>query len=115
MLAVRLDEDGHEIVNAAGFWLEALLQLAHAARDVDDTVADELAVTRADLAGRWDEAHVAEQARTAVVETSYRLDRRIVLMVEYLTGIARKPRRRRRSNRAPAEPHRKAGGRRRGR
>ena len=89
MLAVRLDEDGHEIVNAAGFWLEALLHLAHAVRDVDDTVADELAATRASLARRWDDDETAEHARTAVVETSYRLDRRIVLMVENLWGITK--------------------------
>ena len=92
MFPVRLDEDGHEIVNASGFWLEALLHLAHAARDVDNAVAEELAATRADLAARWDEEDAADQARTAVVETSYRLDRHIVVSA---TGLLRVSDRRR--------------------
>ena len=87
LLPVRFAEESHEISSLADFWLETLFHLAREVALGHPELATELRATRADLAGRWREREMEEQARVAVLSAADRLDRRLVLMVENLQSL----------------------------
>ena len=89
LFPVRFMEESQEIFNVADFWLETLF---HVAREIEATgdypdLAQELRGTHADLAARWQEKHIAEYIRSAVLQAADRMDRQLVLMVENLQAL----------------------------
>ena len=87
LLPVRFTEESQEIFSMADFWLETLFHLANEVALGHPKLATELRATRADLAGRWREQTIEEQARIATLSASDQLGRRLVLMVENLQSL----------------------------
>ena len=87
LLPVRFMEESDEIFSAADFWLEVLFYLANAIEEQDHGLARTVRATRDDLTARWRERELDERARVAVLEASYALGRRLVLMVENLQAL----------------------------
>ena len=91
LLPVRFMEESYEVFDAASFWLDALFHLARELEMRDPEFARELRETHADFSRRWREETLEESVRAAVLEAAVRLDRRLVLMVENLQGLAGRP------------------------
>ena len=87
LLPVRFTEESQEIFSMADFWLETLFHLASEVASNHPELATELRATRADLAGRWRDRAIEEQARVATLSAADRLGRRLVLMVENLQSL----------------------------
>ena len=84
LLPVRFMEESQEIFTLADFWLEALFHLARETREFDPQLARELQEAHAELAAGWRGEDLASRVRATVLETSDRLGRKLVLMVENL-------------------------------
>lgn len=84
---VRFMEESQEIFDIADFWLETLFHLARETARLDPDLARDLERTYTDFSQRWREQAVGDLARTAVLETANRLDRKLVLMVENMQAI----------------------------
>ena len=86
-LPVRFMEENQEVDSLADFWMETLFQLARELASQDAGLSNELMETHNSLMSRWREQGFGELARSAVLETSDRLDRRLVLMVENVQSL----------------------------
>ena len=87
LLPVRFMEESHEIFSLADFWLDTLFYLARESTKHDPVLAEELRKTHADLTNRWHEETLADRVRAAVLETTDRLGKKLVLMVENLQAL----------------------------
>ena len=87
LLPVRFMEESHEIFSLADFWLDTLFYLARESTKHDPILAEELRKTHADLTNRWHEETLADSVRAAVLETTDRLGKKLVLMVENLQAL----------------------------
>ena len=86
-LPVRFMEENQEIDSLADFWLETLFQLARELASEDASLSNELMETHKSLMSRWREQGFEELARSSVLDTSDRLRRRLVLMVENVQSL----------------------------
>ena len=87
LLPVWFMEESQEIFNIADFWLETLFYLANeVGNDVPD-LSRELRQTHADLASRWPEKTIGDNARAAILSAADRLGKKLVLMVENLQDL----------------------------
>ncbi len=88
LVPIRFMEESHEIFTIGDFWMEALFQLASEIRGNHPDLTDELSKTHADLTSQWQNRDVAERARAAVLDTTDRLDRHLVVMAENLQSLS---------------------------
>lgn len=87
LLPVRFMEESQEILSLADFWLESLFYLAREHATQDPQLARELQDVHAALAAEWQGRELEERARAAVLETTDRLGKQLVLMVENLQTL----------------------------
>ena len=87
LLPVRFMEESHEIFSLADFWLESLFYLARENAAQDPQLSRELQDVHAALAAEWQGRELEERARAAVLETTDRLGKQLVLMVENLQTL----------------------------
>ena len=87
LLAVRFMEESQEIFSLADFWLESLFYLARECAAQDPELSRELKDVHAALAAEWHGRELEERARAAFLETTDRLGKQLVLMVENLQAL----------------------------
>ena len=87
LLAVRFMEESQEIFSLADFWLESLFYLARESAAQNPELSRELQDVHAALAAEWHGRELEERARAAVLETTDRLGKQLVLMVENLQAL----------------------------
>ena len=87
LLPVRFMEESQEIFSLADFWLESLFYLAREHAAQDPQLSRELQDVHAALAAEWQGRELEERARAAVLETTDRLGKQLVLMVENLQAL----------------------------
>ena len=88
LLPVRFMEESQEIFSLADFWLETLFYLARAHVAQDRQLSLELQEVHAALAAEWHGRELEERARAAVLETTDRLGKQLVLMIENLQTLS---------------------------
>ena len=87
LLPVRFMEESQEIFSLADFWLETLFYLARTHVAQDRQLSRELQEVHAALATEWHGRELEERARATVLETTDRLGKQLVLMVENLQTL----------------------------
>ncbi len=87
ILPVRFMEESHEVFDMADFWLETLFYLSKEIVRFNPDLARELQAVHADLTGKWRDGFLAERARATVLDTSDRLGRKLVLMIENMQTL----------------------------
>ncbi|MCY4096336.1 MAG: ATP-binding protein [Gammaproteobacteria bacterium] len=81
-LPVRFMEENQEIDSLADFWMETLFQFIGEMSQTNGALSKELATTHQSLSSRWREQGFEDLARSAVLEATDRIERRLVLLVE---------------------------------
>ena len=87
LFPVRFMEESQEIFTMADFWLETLFHLARETAAHDPGFAKDLQAMHAALAGRWHDSFLEQHARSAVLEATDRMGKKLVLMVENLQSL----------------------------
>ncbi|MCY4530789.1 MAG: ATP-binding protein [Gammaproteobacteria bacterium] len=87
LFPVRFMEESQEIFTMADFWLETLFHLARESAAHDPGFAKELQATHAALVDHWHDTTLEQHARSAVLEATDRMGKKLVLMVENLQSL----------------------------
>ena len=87
VLPIRFPEESDEVIDATGFWLEVLRQIANEIRPSNPPMAEDTYATVRDLSERWRDSTAEHQAESAAMRLVQRLGKKVVLLVENLQSL----------------------------
>ena len=86
-IVVQFMEENQEIDNLADFWMETLFHLARELATKSESLSNELIEAHVSLSTRWRDQEFEKLARSAVLEASDRIGRRLVLVIENMHSL----------------------------